>query len=106
MAAAELWLAFWWWCFFKHWPKSACTGEIKPNLQLAKSARIFSALKSTLGRRLGTAFITFNHVVCSLVDLFTLRQLHTSYTKYVKLFFMVFDKRKSFFAVTSFLTGT
>ena len=48
----------------------------------------------------------FNHVVCLLVDLFTLRQLHTSYTKYVKLFFMVFDKRKSFFAVTSFLTGT
>ena len=48
----------------------------------------------------------FNHVVRSLVDLFNLRQLHISYTKYVKLFFMVFDKRKRFFAGTSFLTGT
>ena len=28
--AAELWLAFWWWCRFKHWPKSARAGEIAP----------------------------------------------------------------------------
>ena len=24
-ATAELWLAFWWWYSFKHWPESART---------------------------------------------------------------------------------
>ena len=35
-AAAELWLAFRWWCCFKHWPESQHSGEIKLDLHLVK----------------------------------------------------------------------
>ena len=53
------------------------------------NTRIFLVLKSTLGRRLETGS-----------DLFNSCQLHISYTKYINLFFKVFElgKRLSLFA--------
>ena len=54
---------------------------------------IFLVLKPTLGRRLGSVLWIFKHVDL-LVDLFNSCQLHTSYTKYVKLFLKVFDQGK------------
>ena len=70
------------------------------DLVLLMNAYIFLVLQSALGRRLGKDFIGLKHVVCSLVDLFNSRQLYISCTKYVKLFFKIFDqgKRLSLFA--------
>ena len=54
----------------------------------------FLGLISRLGRRLGTGFIDFKHVIGSLVDLFNLCQLHVSYTKYLNYFLRSLIKEK------------
>ena len=62
---------------------------------LLMTSGIFLVLKSTLSRRLRTSVIDLLNIVSSLGDLFSSCQLHSSYTKYVKLFFKDFDQGKS-----------